>query len=39
MVEFGVHVNKVVAEKGRERGIMGLDDVCMDNTTEEGTMR
>lgn len=35
-VEFGVHVDEVVAEEGRERGAEGLDDLGMDGSAETG---
>ena len=38
MVEFGVHVDEVVAEEGGERDVVGLEYVRMDSTTKEGTV-
>ena len=35
-VEFGVHIDEVVAEEGGERGVMGSEDVRVDGTAEEG---
>lgn len=34
-VEFGVHVDQVVGEVGRGRGIEGLDDLGMGGAAEE----
>lgn len=34
-VEFGIHVDEVVGEEGRERVVEGLDDLGMDGTAEK----